>query len=190
MGFSDSPATRGRVSAVAVALLLSAIVAEAAGPGGSATSDLQILGNVAAAVNAYPHFTVFDDVEASARDGAVTLTGKVTMGYKREEIEKRVAAVAGVRRVVNEITVLPASTFDDALREQIARAIYGNSNFRNYAVMPHPSIHIVVERSHVTLTGVVRSDVDRRLAQALATQFGALSVTNRLTTNDEHEPRN
>ena len=37
----------------------------------------------------------------------------------------------------------------------------------------------------VTLTGVVQSEVDRMLARSLATQFGALSVTNALKTDAE-----
>jgi osmotically-inducible protein OsmY len=151
--------------------------------------DFQILDNVAAAVNASPHFTIFDDVAVSADAGVVVLSGKVTAGYKRDDFEKRAAAVAGVREVQNQLIVLPASSFDDALRQRIARAIYGNSNFWNYAVMPQPPIHIIVDRSHVTLTGVVRNEVDRRLAQALATQFGALSVTNALKTDAEMRGR-
>jgi osmotically-inducible protein OsmY len=51
--------------------------------------------------------------------------------------------------------------------------------------MPNPPIHIVVEHGRVTLTGVVQSDVDRMLARSLATQFGALSVTNALKTDAE-----
>jgi osmotically-inducible protein OsmY len=47
------------------------------------------------------------------------------------------------------------------------------------------AIHIVVERGRVTLTGVVQSDVDRMLARSLATEFGALSVTNDLKTDAE-----
>ncbi len=150
-----------------------------------ALNDLRILDDAAATVNAYPHFTIFDDVSVGVDSGVVTLTGKVTMGYKRSELQKRVAGIAGVRQVVDQLAVLPASSFDDALRQQISRAIYSNSNFWNYAVMLNPPIHIIVDRSHVTLTGVVRSDVDRRLAQALATQFGALSVTNALRTDAE-----
>ena len=84
-----------------------------------------------------------------------------------------------------EITVLPVSQFDDELRYRIARSIYGNSNFWNYAIMANPPIHIVVEHGRVTLTGVVQSNVDRMLARSLATQFGALSVTNELKTDAE-----
>ena len=166
-------------------LVLALGMAPVSGFAGQHLENLRILDDVAAAVNAYPHFSIFDDVSARVDDGVVTLTGKLTMGYKRDELQRRVAGIAGVRQVVDQLTVLPVSGFDDDLRQRIARAIYGNANFWNYAILPNPPIHIVVDRSHVTLTGVVRSEVDRRLAQALATQFGALSVTNALKTDEE-----
>jgi len=90
-----------------------------------------------------------------------------------------------VRSISDQIGVLPVSQFDDELRYRIARSIYNNSNFWNYAIMPNPPIHIVVEHGRVTLTGVVQSNVDRMLARSLATQFGALSVTNALKTDAE-----
>ena len=48
-----------------------------------------------------------------------------------------------------------------------------------------PAIHIVVEHGHVTLTGVVASQGDRQLAEALARQSLARSVANRLRTSEE-----
>ena len=108
-----------------------------------------------------------------------------TMPYKRSDIEKRVAKVDGVTRVVNKIGVLPVSGFDDDLRYRLARTIYGNPNFWNYAIMANPPIHIVVEHGRVTLTGVVSSNVDRMLARSLATQFGVMSVKNELRTDAE-----
>ena len=107
------------------------------------------------------------------------------MPYKKEEIQKRVAKIDGVRQVHDQISVLPVSQFDDQLRHRIARAIYSNPNFWNYAIMADPPVHIVVEHSRVTLTGVVATEVDRMLARSLATQFGALSVTNALKTDAE-----
>ena len=147
--------------------------------------DFQVFKDVAASVDRYTQFTIFDDVSASVKDGVVTLTGKVTMPYKRNDIEKRVAKVNGVVTVRDQMTVLPVSQFDDELRYRIARSIYGHSNFWNYAIMPNPPIHIVVENGRVTLAGVVASEVDRMLARSLATQFGALSVTNALKTDAE-----
>src|SRR5262245_25899381 len=125
--------------------------------------DLQVFNDIAAAVNGYTRTTIFDDVNTSVRDGAVTLTGKVTMPYKKDDIGKRIAGVDGVRTIDNRIEVLPVSSFDDQLRYRIARSIYGNSAFWNYAIMANPPIHIVVDRSRVTLTGVVNSEVDGAL---------------------------
>jgi osmotically-inducible protein OsmY len=169
-----------RLSFIGAALLLSASVVSA-----QERKDLQVFNDIAKSVTRYTQFTVFDDVNASVKDGVVTLTGKVTMPYKKTDIEKRVAKVDGVRQVKDEITVLPVSSFDDELRYRIARSIYSNSSFWTYASMANPPIHIIVENSRVTLTGVVQSNVERMLARSLATQFGALSVTNNLKTDAE-----
>ena len=147
---------------------------------------LQVFGDIQQQVNGYSYFTIFDDVNVAIDEhGVVALTGHVTRPYKRNEIVKRVARVEGVTEVADAITVLPVSQFDDQLRYGIARAIYGNSNFWRYGAGISPAIHIVVERGHVTLTGVVDSEVDRMLAESLARQSRAFSVTNRLLTNEE-----
>ena len=171
------------LTVMAVGLVLAASTAHAGSI--DARKDFQVLKDVATSVDRYTQFTIFDDVSASVKDGVVTLTGKVTMPYKRDDIEKRVAKVNGVVTVRDQITVLPVSQFDDELRYRIARSIYGHSNFWNYAIMANPPIHIVVEHGRVTLTGVVGSEVDRMLARSLATQFGAFSVTNALKTDAE-----
>jgi hyperosmotically inducible periplasmic protein len=170
---------------IAMTLTLAAMTANVALASTPDRKDLQIFNDISAKVNSYTQFTIFDDVNAGVKDGVVTLTGKVTMPYKREAIEKRVADVAGVSRVENKISVLPVSSFDDELRLRIARAIYGNSSFWNYASMANPPIHIIVEHSRVTLTGVVNSEVERALARSLATRFGVMSVTNNLKTDAE-----
>ena len=172
-----------KLTMMAAGLVLMANVALAASI--DTRKDFQVLKDVATSVERYTRFTIFDDVSASVKDGVVTLTGKVTMPFKRDDIEKRVAKVNGVITVRDEITVLPVSQFDDELRYRIARSIYGHSNFWNYAIMANPPIHIVVERGRVTLTGVVGSNVDRMLARSLASQFGAFSVTNDLKTDAE-----
>ena len=118
-------------------------------------------------------------------NGVVTLTGKVTMPFKKNDIARSASKVSGVREVLNRIDVLPVSIYDDELRQRIARAIYGNSAFWQYGAMANPPIHIIVERGHVTLTGVVNSNVDRMLARSLAVGFGELSVTNDLRTDAE-----
>jgi hyperosmotically inducible periplasmic protein len=147
--------------------------------------DLQIFRDLSRQVLRYPQFTIFDSINAQVEDGVVTLSGRVTMPYKREEIAERIARIGGVREVRNEVTVLPVSQFDDELRFRIARAIYGNSNFWTYGAMANPPIHIIVENGRVTLEGVVNSNVDRMLARSIASSFGAFSVTNNLKTDSE-----
>jgi hyperosmotically inducible protein len=146
-----------------------------------------VLRDVRDQVLAYTQFTIFDDVGASVENGVVTLVGKVTMPFKRNDIERLVGRVAGVARIENRIAVLPVSPFDDELRYAIARAIYGHSAFWPYASMANPPIHILVDRGRVTLTGVVATEVDRLLARSLASAFGALSVTSELRTDAEVE---
>src|SRR5262245_15558670 len=174
-----------RISAVTTGLLLAASVAFAGPVQPTERKDLQVFRDIAKSVERYTQFTIYDDVNASVKDGVVTLTGSVTMPYKKNDIAKRVAKIDGVREVHDKIGVLPVSQFDDELPYRIARAMYTDPNFWNYAIMANPPIHIVVEHSRVTLTGVVNSEVDRQLARSLATQFGTLSVKNELKTDAE-----
>jgi hyperosmotically inducible protein len=170
------------------ALMLGGILALSAHVALAGTADRknhQVLNDISRTVNRYTHFTIFDDVNAQVNEGVVTLTGKVTMPYKRDDIMKRVADVDGVVEVRDNIQVLPVSQSDDQLRYQISRAIYGNPNFWNYAIGPNPPIHIIVDHGHVTLTGVVNNDVDRMIARSLVTQFGVFSVKNQLKTDAE-----
>jgi hyperosmotically inducible protein len=170
---------------LATGLVLLTLSAQAALAMDGGRKDLQVLNDISAAVNGYERFTIFDDLSASVNDGVVTLTGKVTMPYKKTDIEKRVAKVDGVTSVIDRIDVLPVSQFDDQLRYRIARAIYGNGNFSNLALMVNPPIHIVVEHGRVTLTGVVQSEVDRALARSLASGRGEFAVKNELKTEQE-----
>ena len=148
--------------------------------------SLQIVNDVSSEVRKYTRFTIFDDVRVGVEPGGVVvLHGRVTMPFKKDDLERIVGRVDGVASVRNEIGVLPVSRYDDELRYRIARAIYGNASFWHYAAMANPPIHIVVENGHVTLTGVVNSNVERMLARSLATTFGAFSVRNDLRTDAE-----
>jgi hyperosmotically inducible protein len=144
--------------------------------------DQQLADEIAASVRTYPYFSIFDDVSGGVDEGTVVLTGKVTMPHKKQDIERRVARMDGVRSVRSEIAVLPVSSYDDNLRYRVSRAIYGHPSFWSYAAMADPPIHIIVENGRVTLTGVVFSNVDRALAGSLATGLGEFSVKNELRT--------
>ena len=148
-------------------------------------TSLQLFRSVQRQVLAYPQFSVFDSINASIKDGTVTLTGKVTMPFKRTEIEERVRKIKGLKGVENKIEVLPASQSDERLRVGIANAIYGNAAFANYANQVNPPIHIIVERGRVWLEGVVANNVDRALAYSIASTFQTFALTNSLRTEEE-----
>lgn len=147
--------------------------------------DVRLAEDIGRSIVSYTRLTIFDDINATVENGMVLLTGKVTMPYKKTDMEKRIAKIDGVHGVRNNISVLPVSRFDDELRYRVSRAIYGNPSFWNYASMANPPIHIIVEGGHVTLAGVVNSNVERMLARSLASGLGELSVTNALKTDAE-----
>jgi hyperosmotically inducible protein len=146
-----------------------------------AASDQLIADRIGEQINRYVYYTIFDDVQGRVDNGLVTLTGKVTAPHKAKDIAAFVKRVSGVREVDNKIETLPVSTFDDQLRVAIATSIYRDGMFWNYAIQVNPPIHVIVDRGHVTLTGVVNSEVERRVAEMKAREtFGSFSVANKL----------
>lgn len=136
---------------------------------------------VAARLQRYVFFTIFDDADVEVHGGVVTIRGRVTMPYKAEALADLAAHVPGVQEVRSDVRVLPVSRFDDQLRYAVARRIYGHDLFTRYAIQANPPVHIIVEHGRVTLTGVVFSEVERRMAEAEAHSTPwVLSVTNKL----------
>ncbi|HEX6739314.1 MAG TPA: BON domain-containing protein [Vicinamibacteria bacterium] len=150
-------------------------------------SDAQIAQEVRDAVLGYIHYTVFDGVEARVQDGLVWLGGSVRQTYRRDDIEARVAKIAGVRDIHNDIRVQSLSSHDEDLRQQLYRAIYGGALAGRGSVLNAP-VHILVDGGRVTLTGVVASQVERALILTLARQTMAFDVDNHLQVEGEEGP--
>ncbi len=129
-----------------------------------------------------PYYGVFDNLAYEVNGPTVTLHGQVVQPSTKRDAERRVARIAGVERVVNRIEVLPLSGFDDSIRARTYRALFGmDSPLFRYGRGVNPSIHIVVNRGHVTLEGVVATEGDSRLANIIASGVpGVFSVTNNL----------
>jgi hyperosmotically inducible periplasmic protein len=129
-----------------------------------------------------PWYGVFDNLAYEINGSTVTLSGQVVQPSTRKDAERRVGKLKGVERVVNNIEVLPLSGFDDSIRANTYRALFGwNSPLFRYGRGVNPSIHIVVNGGHVTLEGVVSNEGDRRLAYLLVNSVpGVFSVTNNL----------
>jgi osmotically-inducible protein OsmY len=97
------------------------------------------------------NITVPDGVEATARNGNLTLTGTVTYGAQRSAAELAVTGLTGVRNVMDEIEIgYNADPIDVDIIVQDA--------LDRYALIPDDS-NLVVETSGntVTLSGNVRT---------------------------------
>jgi len=126
--------------------------------------------------------STFDYFAISVKDGAVTVSGDDRTGVGRDEALADVYAQPGVKDVVNEVAVEPASLFDDGIRIHTARAIYRDPVLSKYAIDPARPIRIIVANGHVTLYGMVDSSMDKTVAGLRANQiFGAFTVENKLS---------
>jgi hyperosmotically inducible protein len=170
-------------------LFVALVFVASVGGAASGADDSRLLEAARLAVEGSPHFTIFDDVSVETDSSVITLRGRVTTPEKKDALGRAVAGLAGAHAVVNTLSVLPASDADQALRERVARAIYGHPAFWHYSLMPNPSIHILVERGRVTLMGRVRTDGERALAGALASQAGASSPVVELAIAAGRDPR-
>jgi len=83
--------------------------------------------------------------------------------------------------VINNIEVLPLSSFDDSIRARTYRAVFRSGSLYRYAMGANPSIHIIVRNGRVKLEGVVSSQMDSQLAYMAARGVpGVFEVTNNL----------
>ncbi|MFZ0819554.1 MAG: BON domain-containing protein [Candidatus Acidiferrales bacterium] len=128
-----------------------------------------------------PYYGVFDYLEFQVTGTEVRLTGAVVNPVTKSDAAGAVKHIAGVTRVVNDVTVLPLSNFDDRTRRAEYRSIFSAGPLTRYSMGVNPAIHIIVDNGHVTLEGVVRSEADRDLAAIRANSVpGVFSVTNNL----------
>jgi len=123
----------------------------------------------------------FNYLALDVKDGVVTINGDTMNDVAKDSALAIVARTPGVKDVVNQVTVLPVSIFDDSIRVRTARAIYRDSVLGRYATDPVHPIRIVVDKGHVTLYGTVESAMDKTIAGIRANSVpGAFSVENKL----------
>ena len=151
--------------------------------GGPKISDREVQDNLASKLryDRIGYGIVFNNLAVAVNQGVATVSGNVRDYADRDSAIAIIATTAGVKDVVDEIGVAPASIMDDNLRIRMARAIYGDPSLRRYALDPQAPIRIVVENGNVELAGVVLNDMDRQLAFMRANAVpGAFSVTNHI----------
>src|SRR3981081_226834 len=114
-------------------------------------------------------------VQVTVSKGWVTLTGEVEWQYQKQDAERVVRRLAGVKGVTNLITVKPRVTPSE-LKKKIEDALVRN------AEIDANKITVEVQGSKAILKGTVRAWVEKEEAERVAWSApGITSVENRIT---------
>ena len=155
-----------------LAAALSVGLAAAASPVPSSNPDSDVASKITHEIRMYSHYSIWDNVSFRVVNGNVDLLGQVSQPYKKSDLQRIIASVPGVTAVSNDLEVLPLSPMDDRLRVQVARAIFRDPVLSGYSMQPVPPIHIIVDNGHVTLEGVVRTEMEKNVAGIRANGAG------------------
>lgn len=120
-----------------------------------------------------------DGIEAEVRRGEVTLHGEVEWPYQRNEAARAFRNLAGVRRILNDITVKPkAKPKSSEVEKRVDEAI------ERMADLDARSIWVTTNNSTVKLHGHVHSIAERHIAEHAAEAApGVSKVINELVVS-------
>jgi osmotically-inducible protein OsmY len=119
-------------------------------------------------------FVPSDKVQLTVSKGWVTLKGEVDWQYQKEDAERVVRRLAGVKGVTNLITVRPRTTPSE-LKKKIEDALVRNAELDAHRIM------VEVEGNKAILKGTVRSWAEKEEAERVAWSApGIISVENRI----------
>jgi hyperosmotically inducible protein len=156
---------------VTALLAMVGLAGASTGPTHPAT-DAEIAAKAAHEIRMYPRYSIWDNIDVRVNDGTLELTGQVSQPFKKADLGRLMQRVPGVASVTNELEVLPLSFTDDNLRARVARVIYRDPVLSRYGMQALPPIHIIVKNGHVTLEGVVSTEMEKNVAAIRASSAG------------------
>jgi len=116
-----------------------------------------------------------DKIQVTVSKGWVTLKGAVNWNFEKQDAERVVRRLTGVKGVSNLITVKPSTTPSE-LKKRIENALVRN------AQVDANKITVEVQGSKAILKGAVRAWVEKEEAERVAWLApGVTSVENRIT---------
>jgi hyperosmotically inducible periplasmic protein len=167
--------------AATVFALAGAAHVHAAGDVPSAETTKETLAKVRKALAKLPYYGVFDFLAFKVESGVVTLQGYAHRPSLKREAESMVERAVKAD-VVNQIEVLPSSTFDDRIRWETYQRVYtedlasryvsGGETEVRYEVLdmqrfpgmePYGTypVHIIVKDRKLHLIGLLDNDLDK-----------------------------
>jgi osmotically-inducible protein OsmY len=118
-----------------------------------------------------------DKIQVTVSKGWVTLKGEVNWNFEKQDAERVVRRLTGVKGVTNLITVKPSTTPSE-LKKRIEDALVRN------AKLDANKITVEVQGSKAILKGNVRAWVEKEEAERVAWLApGVTSVENRITVD-------
>lgn len=114
-------------------------------------------------------------VKPTVSKGWVTLEGSVEWQYQREEAERVIRRISGVKGITNLITVRPSTSPSD-LKKKIEEALVRN------AQIDAGKIQVEVQGSKAILRGSVRSWAEKQEAERIAWSAPGISEVQNLIT--------
>jgi len=115
------------------------------------------------------------DIEASVKDGLVTLTGTTEWQYQRDEAEFITANILGVTGIENDIDIVPPTPDAKDVEQSIKKAMERD------AKLDANNVSVKTSNGTATLTGTVRSFSEHDSAvEAAWSAPGITSVQDRI----------
>jgi hyperosmotically inducible protein len=173
------------LAGVVFAFLLSGLARASLAADSEAVSPAVLEREVSRQLATLPYYDVFDQITFHiTTPSTAVLMGEVTRPGLRSDAEAVVQRIGGIRKVVNNIEVLPNSPMDDAIRWEAFKAIFEKPSLQKYAIQTVSPLRIIVKNGWITLDGTVASQFDKSLIDLSAKSITeALGVTDNLVVH-------